>query len=90
VLRTRNNLAIVYLDAGRAQDAIALLEPLLADFDRILGAEHPDTVGARKNLANALEAVGRGSEAERARERAAQESAWGEDLGPGADNTFIV
>ena len=34
-----------------ADDAIAIYEPLLADRERILGAEHPDTLITRHNLA---------------------------------------
>ncbi|MEA2182312.1 MAG: hypothetical protein QOF69_1497, partial [Solirubrobacteraceae bacterium] len=48
-----------YQAAGRAQDAIATLEPLLADHQRTLGAEHPDTLASRYNHANAYQAAGR-------------------------------
>jgi hypothetical protein len=41
------------------QDDIAMLEPLLADRERILGAEHPDTLASRGNLANAYQGAGR-------------------------------
>ena len=42
-----------------------MYEPLLADIERLLGAEHPDTVGTRNNLANAYQAAGRSADAER-------------------------
>jgi hypothetical protein len=45
--------------AGRTQDAIMILEPLLADLERALGAEHPNTLLTRNNLANAYQAAGR-------------------------------
>ena len=34
-------------------EAIAIYEPLLADRERILGAEHPETLITRDNLARA-------------------------------------
>ena len=44
-------------------EAIAIYEPLLADRERILGAEHPDTLSTRHNLAFAYQAAGRVAEA---------------------------
>ena len=44
-------------------EAIAIYEPLLADRERILGAEHPHTLGTRNNLASAYRAAGRMAEA---------------------------
>jgi hypothetical protein len=38
---------------------MALVEPLLSDSDRILGAAHPYTVDVRNNLAHACREVGR-------------------------------
>ncbi|MEA2291299.1 MAG: hypothetical protein QOF17_319, partial [Solirubrobacteraceae bacterium] len=52
----------------RTQDAIAIYEPLVADLERTLGAEHPDTVGSRNNLAIAYEAAGRPLDAARTRD----------------------
>ena len=43
-LATRNNLASAYLDAGRTAEAITLHEQTLADRERVLGADHPDTL----------------------------------------------
>ena len=77
-LRTRNNLAIVYQDADRTDDAIAILEPLLDDLERVLGPKAPDTLGARGNLANAYEAAGRAEDADRVRNP------------PGGGSSFIV
>ena len=34
-------------------EAIAIYEPLLADKERVLGAEHPSTLITRHNLARA-------------------------------------
>ena len=50
-LRSRNNLAMSYRAAGRTAEAIPLLERTLADCERALGANHPDTKAARENLA---------------------------------------
>jgi hypothetical protein len=42
-----------------AARSILIAEPLLADQERVLGADHPDTLGTRNNLANAYRAAGR-------------------------------
>ena len=51
----------------------------MADLERTLGAEHPDTVGARSNLANAYAAAGRAADADAIRETT---SAWDDDPAP--------
>ena len=43
--------------------AIAIGEPLIADLDRLLGPEHPDTVRARSDLARAYHQTGRVADA---------------------------
>ena len=40
-----------YRAAGRTAEAIPLLERTLADCERVLGADHPKTTAARKDLA---------------------------------------
>jgi len=40
-----------------------LHEQTLADYERVLGADHPDTLKTRNNLANAYEVAGRTAEA---------------------------
>jgi hypothetical protein len=50
-LRSRNNLATAYREAGRRARAIPLLERTLADCQRVLGPDHPTTELVRKNLA---------------------------------------
>ena len=62
-LRTRHELAVAYEDAGRAGEAIAILEPLVTQPERILGRAHPDTLTARDTLAGAYRASGREAEA---------------------------
>jgi tetratricopeptide (TPR) repeat protein len=44
-------------------EAIAILQPLLAERERILGPEHPDTMTTRNNLAYAYQNAGRVPEA---------------------------
>jgi tetratricopeptide (TPR) repeat protein len=43
--------------------AIAFGEPLIADLERILGPDHPDTLSARNSLATAYHAAGRVADA---------------------------
>jgi tetratricopeptide (TPR) repeat protein len=45
-----------------ASQAIAVGEPLVADFERLLGPDHPDTLTARDSLAAAYRAAGRAAE----------------------------
>jgi tetratricopeptide (TPR) repeat protein len=49
--------------ADSAAQVIAISEPLLADQERVLGPDHPDTLSARNNLAAAYHAAGRVDEA---------------------------
>ena len=63
-LTARNNLATAYQDAGRLEEAIALLERTLTDAEHVLGGTHPDTLGSRNNLATAYQDAGRLDEAE--------------------------
>ncbi|MDX3839793.1 tetratricopeptide repeat protein [Streptomyces europaeiscabiei] len=44
-------------DAGRLQDALDLGERVLADYERILGEDHPAILDARNNLARARDAA---------------------------------
>ena len=46
-----------------AAQSILIAEPLLADRERVMGADDPDTLGDRNNLANAYLAAGRTAEA---------------------------
>jgi hypothetical protein len=52
------------LDLGdSAAQAIQVGEPLLADYERVLGPDHPSTLTSRNNLAAAYRAAGRAAEA---------------------------
>jgi hypothetical protein len=50
-LRPQDKLAMSCLAAGRTGKAIRLLERSVADCERVLGAAHPNTKAARKDLA---------------------------------------
>ena len=64
VLRLRGWAVWFLNDLGdSAAQAIAVGEPLLADLDRVLGPDHPDTLASRNNLAAAYRAAGRFAEA---------------------------
>ncbi|MGI8808719.1 MAG: tetratricopeptide repeat protein [Acidimicrobiales bacterium] len=39
-----------YRSAGRTADAIAIFEQVVADSERLLGPEHPDTLSAKAAL----------------------------------------
>ncbi|MBV9447685.1 MAG: tetratricopeptide repeat protein [Streptosporangiaceae bacterium] len=64
-----------------APQAIAVGKPLVADSERVLGPDHPDTLTAQNNLAVAFQGVGRPAEAIPLFERAlaAQERLLGPD-----------
>ena len=49
--------------AGRAAEAIPLHERALADYEWVLGPDHPGTLGSRNNLAYAYQDAGRAAEA---------------------------
>ena len=57
--------ALYHLNAlgDQAQRAIVIGEPLIADTERALGPDDPDTLAARNNLANAYQTAGRIDEA---------------------------
>jgi len=42
---------VAYRDAGRTAKAIPLLERTLADSERVLGADHPNTKAVSKDFA---------------------------------------
>ena len=46
-------MARAYLSTGLLHQAIILFEQTLADSERILGPDHPDTLTSRGNLARA-------------------------------------
>ncbi len=59
-LASRNNLAIAYVEAGRAAEAIPLFEQTLAARERVLGPDHPRTLTSRKKTRQRLPGGGPG------------------------------
>jgi hypothetical protein len=57
-LTSRNNLAGAYGSAGDLGRAIPLYQAVLADSQRVLGADHPLTKAVRGNLGTARDASG--------------------------------
>ena len=57
--------AVVFLGnlEDSAAQSIRIAEPLLADMERVLGADHPDTLMTRNNLASAYRIADRAGEA---------------------------
>ena len=53
----RSARALQYLQEGRSDLAIPLFEEVLAERVRVLGADHPDTIAYRGNLAGAYESA---------------------------------
>jgi tetratricopeptide (TPR) repeat protein len=51
------------LKLGRVEEGLAAYEQLLIDTQRSLGADHPDPLNARNDLATALLELGRVEEA---------------------------
>jgi hypothetical protein len=49
-LNSRRNLASAYRADGRTREAEALLESVLANYERTPGHDHPYTKTARENL----------------------------------------
>jgi Tetratricopeptide repeat len=52
-VRQPSPLAYAYESAGRLDQAIPLYERTLADRERVLGPDHPDTLSSRNNLERA-------------------------------------
>ncbi len=62
-LRARNDLSSAYLEAGKANEAITLLERTLEDEERAKGRAHPRMLTVRSNLAAAYIHTERAQEA---------------------------
>jgi cytochrome c-type biogenesis protein CcmH/NrfG len=62
-LRASSILAFSYRAGGRVDEAIELAQRVLADLERILGPEHPETLRARMIVAFSYRAAGRLDEA---------------------------
>ena len=71
-----------------AAQAIQVGEPLLADQERVLGPDHPDTLASRNDLAGAYRAAGRAAEAIALHERTLADRE--RVLGPDHPSTMTV
>ena len=67
-LRGRYNVAAIHSDFGPKDEALKLLEEVVAQFRKRLGPEHHDTLIALQKLATTYDGVGRREEALRLRE----------------------
>ncbi len=63
IVRIRSHTGLFLSGQGLHTRALTHLHHTLADRERILGPEHPDTLTARGNLANAYRSAGRFAEA---------------------------
>jgi tetratricopeptide (TPR) repeat protein len=70
-LAVREQLARACLAAGRAEEAAATLQLVLAERVRVLGPDHPSAIAARRDLGRALVAAAHYEQAVTALERAA-------------------
>jgi tetratricopeptide (TPR) repeat protein len=61
---TVHNLAVVYLEDCRVDEALPLIDRVLGLWERTLGPDHPDRLAAIRSEANGLRSCGRLDEAE--------------------------
>jgi tetratricopeptide (TPR) repeat protein/tRNA A-37 threonylcarbamoyl transferase component Bud32 len=62
-LQGRSHLALVYLQAGRNREAVALFQAVLKLYESKFGPDHPETLTCRHNLAASYHAAGLNAEA---------------------------
>jgi len=55
MLTSRNNLAHAYRSVADLGRAIPLYEQTLADRERVLGGDHPDTLSSRNDLQRVIQ-----------------------------------
>ncbi len=63
-LESKNDLAVLYKEQARYDKAESLLLETLEDRCKVLGEEHPDTLGSLNNLIELYEAWGKPEKAE--------------------------
>ena len=83
-----DTVARAYLSTGLLNQAIALFEQNLADRERILGPNHPDTLASRNNLASAYRSADRLEQATDLLEQNLTEAL--RILGPDHPHTLII
>jgi tetratricopeptide (TPR) repeat protein len=62
-VRARGNVAAAYETAGRLDEAVTVLQSLLAEREAALGPQHPATLAVRASLAHAYQSAGRTQDA---------------------------
>jgi hypothetical protein len=55
-LASQHALALAYQDDGQVKKAVALLEHVVAVWEKTLAEDHPDRLAAKKALTNILQA----------------------------------
>ncbi|MEU0243198.1 tetratricopeptide repeat protein [Streptomyces sp. NPDC006235] len=73
-LTARSNLAVDYWRAGRNDEAMVLMEQVLAAREQLLGNDHPNTLTARTNLAASYQTAGQTTAAITMKEQVVAES----------------
>jgi Tetratricopeptide repeat len=71
-LTARSRLAAAYLHADRTTSALQMFEQARADSERVLGADHPDTLARCATLADIYNSVGLLTDAKRLLEDTAE------------------
>ncbi|KAK3690270.1 Tetratricopeptide repeat-domain-containing protein [Podospora appendiculata] len=69
-LTSMNNLAFVWKDQGKFEEAEQMNRRALGGREKVLGLEHPDTLTSVSNLASVLQDQGKYEEAEQMNRRA--------------------
>ncbi len=87
-LSSLNNLAILYKNQGKYEQAEPLYQRALATYERVLGPEHPDTLNTVNNLALLYADQGKYELAEPLYQRAL--TTYERVLGPEHPNTIRV
>lgn len=84
----QNTLALVFMELGRSAEAEPLLRSALEVRQKMLGAEHPDTLVSINNLATVLEDLGQASQTEPMHRRTLEIRE--RDLGPDHLDTLLT
>ena len=61
-LKVKSSLTLTLMRLGRPQDAEPIARAIIAESERVRGADHPDTLATRQHWLNALSMLGRHDE----------------------------
>ncbi len=56
--QTLNNLALLYVDQGKSEEAAPLYQRALAIYEKVFGPDHHRTKRVRENYTNLLQKMG--------------------------------